>query len=306
MSEFDFAILKDTAHRPWPMPAAPWVMTQTWHDLLFAHWPVDAAVLRDARAAALTLDVFENRAWIGIVPFRMTNVAPRGVPALPRLSAFPELNVRTYVRVGDRPGVFFFSLDAANAIAVAAARVLFGLPYYAASMSVVEQDGLIRYTSRRTAAASPPAELAATYQPTGPGVSSCARNARLLPHRALLLVHASTARAGRTGSKFTTRRGRCRRRSAAFDILRMTEQIGMTLPAEQVVLHFARRQDVVAFPMTRVSAGRTSGPKVRTTTVMADLKAALQASAHVENVRVWQVIHHPVPVDDETGAFDER
>src|SRR5688572_10323597 len=107
MTDFHYGILEETAHRPWPMPTAPWIMTQTWHDLLFAHWAVDAAVLRTRVPAALDLDLFDNRAWVGIVPFRMTNVAPRGVPALPWLSAFPELNVRTYVIVGDRPGVFF-------------------------------------------------------------------------------------------------------------------------------------------------------------------------------------------------------
>ena len=224
-------------------------MTQTWHDLLFAHWAVDPVVLRARVPAALDLDVFENRAWIGIVPFRMSNVAPRGVPALPGISAFPELNVRTYVRVGDKPGVFFFSLDAASAFAVGAARVMFGLPYYVAAMALREDEGLTRYRSRRTAAGAP-AELAAVYHPTGP-VFHAARGSRdyFLTERYCLYT--------------VDRRGRPHRleihhppwplqpASAAFEVLKMTEQIGVTLPAEPPVLHFARRQDVVAFPMTR-------------------------------------------------------
>src|SRR4029077_13616744 len=106
--------------------------TQTWHDLLFAHWPVDAAALRERVPPAFALDLFDGQAWLGVVPFSLTTVAPRFVPALPWVSAFPELTVRTYVRVGDKPGVFFFSLDAGNPVAVGAARSLLNLPYYSA------------------------------------------------------------------------------------------------------------------------------------------------------------------------------
>src|SRR5207248_8894301 len=94
--DFNDAILSETAHRPWPMPASPWVMTQTWHDLLFAHWTTDAGLLRSRVPADFELDLFDGRAWIGVVPFYMTNVSPRGVPSLPWISEFAELNVRTY------------------------------------------------------------------------------------------------------------------------------------------------------------------------------------------------------------------
>jgi len=89
------------------MPDRPWVMTQTWHDLLFAHWTIDIALVRSHVPPHFELDLFDGRAWIGIVPFSMTNVSPRGVPPLPLMSEFAELNVRTYVRVGDRPGSTF-------------------------------------------------------------------------------------------------------------------------------------------------------------------------------------------------------
>src|SRR5690242_9775636 len=97
---FNYDILKETAHRPFAMPASPWLMTQTWNNLLFAHWPVSAAALRPRVPAEFELDEFEGQAWVGVVPFYMTNVSPRGVPNLPWVSEFPELNVRTYVRVG--------------------------------------------------------------------------------------------------------------------------------------------------------------------------------------------------------------
>src|SRR5215204_1401663 len=145
MDDFNRAILDDTAHRPYPMPCGPWIMTQTWNDLLFAHWPVEAAVLRPLVPEAFELDRFNGQAWIGVVPFHMTNVAPRFVPALPWLSAFPELNVRTYVRAGGKPGVFFFSLDAGSTVAVGAARTLLNLPYFTAEMSVETRDGEVAY-----------------------------------------------------------------------------------------------------------------------------------------------------------------
>ena len=116
------------------MPESPWIMTQTWNDLLFAHWPVDPAVLTARLPRSCTLDLFEGTAWLGIVAFDMSNVAPRFVPALPWLSAFPEINVRTYVRVDDRPGVYFFSLDATNPVAVWFARRFFHLPYHTAAI----------------------------------------------------------------------------------------------------------------------------------------------------------------------------
>jgi uncharacterized protein YqjF (DUF2071 family) len=80
---FDSTIFSHVAHRPWPLPDRPWVMTQTWHDLLFAHWPMDPAHLRPLVPAGFELDLFEGEAWLGIVPFRMTNVAPRGVLRFP-------------------------------------------------------------------------------------------------------------------------------------------------------------------------------------------------------------------------------
>ena len=147
--DFDATILERVAHRPWPMPNRPWVMTQTWNDLLFAHWPIDRQQLRLRVPPAFEVDLFDGEAWVGIVPFHMTNVALRAVPSLPWLSEFSELNVRTYVRVDDRPGVYFFSLDAESALAVRAARTLLNLPYYTATMSVSKQADRVTYRTIR-------------------------------------------------------------------------------------------------------------------------------------------------------------
>ena len=149
------------------MPDAPWIMTQTWNDLLFAHWPVDRRLLQEQVPAGLSLDLFEGQAWIGIVPFRITNLAPRGVPSIPFVSAFAELNVRTYVTLEHKPGVYFFSLDAASALAVAGARALFHLPYFTASMTVNVAGETVHYTSSRTTKV-PSARFEASYRPIGP------------------------------------------------------------------------------------------------------------------------------------------
>src|SRR6185436_12288097 len=105
-------------YRPWPPPARSWVMAQSWHQLLFAHWPVDAGALRGLIPRPLEIDAFEGQAWLGVVPFTMTGIRLRWLPPVPGLSAFHELNVRTYVTLGDRPGIWFLSLDASNRVAV--------------------------------------------------------------------------------------------------------------------------------------------------------------------------------------------
>jgi hypothetical protein len=143
-------------------------MAMRWHNLLFMHWPIRPEVLRPLIPAVLALDTFEGWAWLGVVPFRMTGVRPHYLPALPYLSAFPELNVRTYVTTPGRSGVWFFSLDAASRLAVAVARALFHLPYVYARMHVEREGDGIRYRSQRP---DGPAFLA-RYRPSGPAQPS--------------------------------------------------------------------------------------------------------------------------------------
>ena len=141
--------LKFVQHRPWDLPKGPWIMAQNWHHLLFAHWEVPAARIRELVPRELEIDTFRRRAWIGVVPFQMSGVRLRGTPALPGLSSFPELNVRTYVKAAGKPGVWFFSLDAANWIAVELARAWFHLPYFSARMKSAADGNAISYSSQR-------------------------------------------------------------------------------------------------------------------------------------------------------------
>ena len=250
-NDFNSRVLDEVDHRPWPVPDARWIMTQTWHDLLFAHWPIDAAHLATKIPSPLELDLFQGQAWLGIVPFRMTNVTARGVAPWPWVSAFPELNVRTYVRVRDQPGVYFFSLDAGNPLAVCAARTLFQLPYYWAHMTLVAADNghrTIRYSSRRRAS---DAELVASYRPDGPAFQARAGTIEhFLTERYCLYTVDRHARASRLEIHHPP--WRLQPATAVCRVNTMTDRLGIRLPSSAPLLHFATRQDVVAWRPVRL------------------------------------------------------
>jgi hypothetical protein len=249
MGDFPYQILSDLSHRPWPLPDGPWIMTQSWHDLLFAHWPVDARTLQEKLPAGLPLDTFNGQAWVGVVPFRMTNVAPRGVPAVPLVSSFLELNVRTYVTLHGKPGVYFFSLDANSALAVATARALFQLPYFVAAMNVSAHGGHFEYTSSRQTRISGVAEFAATYGPVGYDVTPEPGSLEyFLTERYCLYTVDSAFRARRLDIHHPP--WPLQAAEATIAVNTMAEAAGIRLPSTAPLLHFARRQDAVAWAMT--------------------------------------------------------
>jgi uncharacterized protein len=153
------------SNRTWPAPDEPAMMEQTWNDLLFAHWALAPDRVRPLVPAQLPLDTRDGMAWVAVTPFRMTGVRWRGLPPVPGASAFPELNLRTYVRVGDKPGVYFFSLDAGNPLAVAAARLFLGLPYYWARMRSEPFGAGFSYSSERGTEGRDPVVFRAYYEP---------------------------------------------------------------------------------------------------------------------------------------------
>jgi uncharacterized protein YqjF (DUF2071 family) len=162
------SILFATAHRPWPPPMTPWVMTQMWKDLLFLNYPVEPELMRSLVPECLMLDTYQHQAWVSVVPFLITRLRPPGVPAVPWISAFPELNVRTYVTYQGKPGVYFFSLDAGNLSAVWGARVFYRLPYWHADMAVEGKgSSQVEYRSKRIHGPKP-AEFVGKYGPIGP------------------------------------------------------------------------------------------------------------------------------------------
>lgn len=142
-------------------------MKMTWSDLLFAHWAMEPEMVAKRLPTGVALDTRDGRAWVGVVPFLMSNTSPRLCPRIPGLSRFLELNVRTYVTVDGKPGVWFFSLDAESRVAVRVARAAFNLPYMDARMSMVRSEGAIDYFSTRTHRGEATANYDASFSRSG-------------------------------------------------------------------------------------------------------------------------------------------
>lgn len=236
-------ILQDVSHRQWPLPRDPWVLKQAWNDLLFAHWPTARDRLRELVPGFLELDTFENEAWVSVAPFKLTDLRPRGVPALPWISSFDEINVRTYVVHNGVPGVYFFSLDANSVTAVAGASSLFHLPYFLADIRMESDRGTIFYRSQRS---SGEASFEAEYAPAGPLFEPQPGTLEFfLTERYCLYAQDSAANAYRV--EIHHRPWQLHAAEAQVQINTMTDAAGIRLPARAPLLHYARRQDVLTW-----------------------------------------------------------
>lgn len=200
--------------------------------------------------ASLELDLFEGRAWIGVVPFRMTRMGPRILPPIPGLSSFPEINVRTYVTRGGKPGVWFFSLDATKKLAVRVARRFFHLPYFDARISCEREGEAVAYRSERTHADAPPARFSARYAPAG-GVFHAKPGSidHWLTERSCLYSLGGDGAPRRVDIEHAP--WPLQPATARIDENTMAEPIGLVLSGPPAHVHFARRLDVVSRPMVR-------------------------------------------------------
>ncbi|GAC1425400.1 MAG: DUF2071 domain-containing protein [Ktedonobacteraceae bacterium] len=243
-------LLHSVSHREYPIAPGPWVMSQVWLELLFAHWPMKPDVLRLLIPSVFEIDTFEREAWVGVVPFRMRNVHPRGLPSVQGLSHFPELNVRTYVTVDGKPGVYFFSLDAGNPLAVAIARSVFHLPYFNAKMTCQQKGDTIFYASHRTHHNAPSADYIANYRPT----------ASVAFAQQKTLAHWLTERY----SLYTTFRNALYRgeihhaqwplQPAELEVEQdtMARSHSIQLPDTAPLLHYSQKQEVLIWPLHRI------------------------------------------------------
>lgn len=210
------------------------------------HWRVSKDVLQRAMPSSLPLDTFDGAAWIGVVPFEMRNVRPRFLPAVPRLSFFPELNVRTYVTLNNRPGVYFFSLDASNPIAVELARRFFQLPYQNADMTCTVNGDTVHYVSKRTEKKAPPAELRATYRPTGaPFIAERGSLEYFLTARYCL--YTATPRGDVLRAEIDHPPWALQHAECDIQTNTMTDQIRLALPGNTPHLMFAKKIHMVAW-----------------------------------------------------------
>jgi uncharacterized protein len=240
--------LRETVHRPWSLPDLPWVMGQTWDDLLFAHWRLPFAEVRMHVPAVLPLDDHGGYAWVGVTPFRLTGLRARKTYPLPFASSFPELNVRTYVTVEGKAGIFFFSLDAASALAVAAARRFYRLPYFWARMSARTGNGAVEYRSRRRG--EPARRFSADYRPVAAAFEAAPGTLEhFLVERYCLYT---VADGGIWRAEIHHPPWRLRPAEAEFHVNAIAPQ-GLALSGEPL-LHFAERQDVLIWPLESVEA----------------------------------------------------
>ncbi len=252
------AILQSTEHRPYPIPNGPWIMTQRWSDLLFMHLPLAPEVLRPLISPQIELDTFDGQAWVGIVPFRVSQVSLRGLPPPPLLSHFPEINVRTYVTLRGIPGVYFFSLDAGSPLAVQIARTVFHLPYFSAGMHIQQQQGTIHFQSQRNGiqkgtegTRGPTPAYDALYSPNGPVFFAPRGTLEYwLTERYCLYtvtekkwVYRVDIQHGPWPLQSAEQTVRCNTMASAQGIL---------LPDQTPLLHFAREQDVLFWPLRRI------------------------------------------------------
>jgi uncharacterized protein YqjF (DUF2071 family) len=224
-------------------------MGQTWEGLLFAHWRLPVKAVRPLVERGLEIDTFDGSAWLGITPFRVDALRLRGLLPAPFVSRFLELNVRTYVTYGKKPGIWFFSLDAASRLAVEGARRAYRLPYHQARMRADRHGLRIRYESTRLGSPARPYVFSGRYRPTGePEPAAQGSLEHFLAERYCL---------------YTSHEGRLHRAEihhppwplqtaeATIELNTMPPD-GVTLPDEPPLLHFSASQDVVIWPLERV------------------------------------------------------
>jgi uncharacterized protein YqjF (DUF2071 family) len=238
------AVMNDVGHRPWPVPDDPWVQAQTWEDLLFAHWRVDAAELARLLPPEVPPETHDGTGWLGITPFRLTNLRLRGIPPLPRLSSFPELNVRTYATVDGKPGIWFFTLDAASQLAVEAAKRTYKLPYHRSRMSAERHGSFVRYESSRANAA-----FSARYRGEGDLFTAEEETLEYFLTERYCLYTADGGRLYRAEIHHPP--WRLQRGEAHIDLNTMSP---LPLPDEEPHLLFSPRQDVVVWSLEEVAA----------------------------------------------------
>ncbi len=218
-------------------------MAMDWVDLAFLHWPVPPGSLAPFLPPGLELDTCQGSAWLSIVPFRMDRVRARGLPPLPGIRTFLELNLRTYVTAGGKPGVWFFSLEAENPLAVRAGRALALLPYMDARMTCRREDGWYAYTSERTHRGAPEATFAGRFRPDGaPFQAAPGSLEHFLAERYCFYSAAPSGRIHRFDVEHPP--WNLHPCQAEIHVETICSALGLTLPMPVPVAHFSARQEV--------------------------------------------------------------
>jgi uncharacterized protein YqjF (DUF2071 family) len=226
-------------------------MAQSWHDLLFAHWPVPLDQLRRVVPRSLEIDTFDGQAWLGVVAFHLSDIHLRGLPQPPGLSRFPEVNLRTYVTVDHQPGVLFLSLHCPNRLAIAVARPWFRLPYHYAQVRFEGREQAFSFNSHSPTGA----DFAATYRPnTPPCTAKCGSLEAWLTERYCYYTAAADGGVYRCDIEHSP--WWLAKADACISRNTLGQSFGLS-PADQAppLLHFARRMDAVIWPLQKICHG---------------------------------------------------
>jgi uncharacterized protein len=241
------AVLAETDHRPWPLPDRSWLMGQSWLDLLFAHWRVPEEALREVVPPELPIDTYDGSAWIGVTPFAVSGLRLRGTIPAPGISGFPELNVRTYVTVGGRPGIYFLSLDTNSRAAVSAARRAYRLPYFHSEIETRRDEEGFCFDLIRISDDGPPAYFKARFGPEGERLPVRPGSLERWLTERYCLYTLDEARRVQRGEihhpPWPLRPG-----WAEIETNTMAMPFGIDLEGDPL-LHFSARQDVVLWPL---------------------------------------------------------
>ena len=260
MQEYRFR----SSYRPRPLPAGRWAMNQRWNDLLLAHWPIPAHSLAPLLPEWLSIDTYDGSAWLGAVPFWLDRIKIRGIPTLPGVRGFPDLNLRTYVR--DRftgtPGIYSFSLDSSNLFAVAFERAFYHLPSHWAEMHLEQSSEreFTFYSRRRFSSQS--ALFVARYRGLGPTHKTALIHPGTLESfftdRSCLFSSNRVGQPIRAGMHFVPMP--LEQAEAEIEHNELAAAIGIQLPAIDPILHYSRRLGVYIWPSEQLRPAMATRP----------------------------------------------
>ena len=249
-----------TSQKPRPLPTGRWAMSQRWNDLLFAHWQVPASAIAPLLPEGLQPDIFQGSAWLGVVPLWMDRFTFRGLPPLPRMRNFPELHLRTYVRDHrtGTPGVFSFSIETGSLLATIAVRFIFQMPCSWAEMQLNQRtDREFAFHSRRLLS-NQQVIFNARYRGLGPTRRLAEiRSGSLeyfLTERYCLFSRNSAGEAVR--ANIHTVASPLEDAEAEIERNDLPAAAGITLPAQEPVLHYSRRLAVYVWPAVVTAPAR--------------------------------------------------
>jgi uncharacterized protein len=241
-----------SSHRPRPLPAGRWAITQRWNDLLLAHWALNPSRIAALLPEWLGVDTFQGKGWLGAVPFWLDRLRIRGVPSIPGARSFPDLNLRTYVRdkFTNTPGIYSFSLDASSLIAVGVARVFFHLPYYWADMRIEQRsDREFAFYSRRLLAHRE-VIFKARYRGIGPTYRTVEIRPGSFEHfitdRSCIFSNNRAGEPIRSSLHYVP--WPLEEAEAEIERNDLPASIGLELPDSEPVLHYTRRMAVYIWP----------------------------------------------------------